>query len=93
MFGIRFNIFYRISASLSLHYQNTFYKMEPSGANNISENAISNIQNAENIIKPKQQSTEKEKLVRELTDMGFSKSLVLQVIYFKIGYLYSNSYF
>jgi len=67
--------------------------MEPSGANNISENAISNIQNAENIIKPKQQSTEKEKLVRELTDMGFSKSLVLQVIYFKIGYLYSNSYF
>lgn len=67
--------------------------METSGAKNISDNAKSNIQNAVNKIEPKQQSEEKEKLVQELTDMGFSKSLVLQVIYFNIDHLYLNSYF
>ncbi|XP_022176819.1 probable peptidyl-tRNA hydrolase 2 [Myzus persicae] len=54
--------------------------METSGAKNISDNAKSNIQNAVNKIEPKQQSEEKEKLVQELTDMGFSKSLVLQIV-------------
>jgi len=59
--------------------------METSGTTNIPKNAESNIQTVENKNKQDQQrSTEKEKLVRELTDMGFSKSLVLQVIYFNI---------
>jgi len=54
--------------------------METGGANAITENAESNIQTAENkTLKPKQRSADKEKLVQELTDMGFSKSLVLQV--------------
>jgi len=60
--------------------------METSGTNNIPENVESNIQTAENKIIQKQRSTEKEKLVQELTDMGFAKSLVLQVIYFNIGH-------
>jgi len=67
--------------------------MESTGTNNIPENAESKIQTAENKIKPQQRSAEKEKLVLELTDMGFSKSLVLQVKYFNIEHLYLNSYF
>ncbi|XP_060863247.1 probable peptidyl-tRNA hydrolase 2 isoform X1 [Metopolophium dirhodum] len=54
--------------------------MESTGTNNIPENAESKIQTAENEIKPQQRSAEKEKLVLELTDMGFSKSLVLQIV-------------
>jgi len=68
--------------------------MESTGTNNITENAESKIQTTENKIKPQQRSAEKEKLVLELTDMGFSKSLVLQVIYFNIEHiLYFNSNF
>lgn len=66
--------------------------METSGTNNAPENAKSNVQTTENKIKPQQRLAEKEKLVQELIDMGFSKSLVLQVIYFKIDHLYFNSY-
>uniref|UniRef100_A0A2S2NZJ7 peptidyl-tRNA hydrolase n=1 Tax=Schizaphis graminum TaxID=13262 RepID=A0A2S2NZJ7_SCHGA len=55
--------------------------METSGTTNIAKNAESNIQTVENKNKQDQQrSTEKEKLVQELTDMGFSKSLVLQIV-------------
>lgn len=35
---------------------------------------------AENETKPNERSEEKEKLVRELTEMGFAKPLVVQVI-------------
>lgn len=34
----------------------------------------------ENQTKPNERSAEKEKLVRELTDMGFAKPLVVQVM-------------
>lgn len=34
----------------------------------------------ENEIKPNERSAEKEKLIHELTDMGFAKPLVQQVI-------------
>jgi len=45
--------------------------------------------NAENKIK--QRSTEKEQLVRELIEMGFSKLLVMKVIQFNINWhLYLN---
>lgn len=67
--------------------------MEATETENIPENAKIKIQTAENKIKPEQQSAEKGKLVLELTDMGFSKSLVLQVIYYNIEHLYLNSYF
>jgi len=67
--------------------------MESTGTNNISGNAESKIQTSDNKIKPQQLSAEREKLVLELTDMGFSKSLVLQVIYFNIEHLYLNSNF
>lgn len=67
--------------------------MEVTGTDNIPENVKIKIQTAENKIQPQQQSAEKEKLVLELTDMGFSKSLVLQVIYYNIEHLYLNSYF
>lgn len=58
--------------------------METSGTNNIPKNVEGNIQTAVNKIDSKQRTTEKEKLIRELTEMGFAKSLVLQVKYFNI---------
>lgn len=36
--------------------------------------------NVEKETEPKEQSEAKEKLINELTDMGFSKSLVLRVM-------------
>jgi len=70
--------------------------METSSTNNIPENVEGNIQTVENKIKQKQGLAEKEKLIRELTDMGFAKSLVLQVKYFNNGYqtkfLFLNTY-
>ena len=56
--------------------------METSGTNNIAKNTETNIQTADNRNKLKQCSAEKEKVVLELIDMGFSKSLVLQVLCF-----------
>ncbi|KAL5244204.1 hypothetical protein ACI65C_011614 [Semiaphis heraclei] len=54
--------------------------METSGTNNIPKNVEGNIQTAVNKIDSKQRTTEKEKLIRELTEMGFAKSLVLQIV-------------
>lgn len=46
-----------------------------------SETSESSVQNLNNEIEPKVRSAEKEKLVEELSCMGFSKSLVQQVKY------------
>lgn len=49
--------------------------MEIRGKNDVEGNTT-----VESQIKPNERSAEKEKLVRELTDMGFAKPLVVQVM-------------
>lgn len=60
-------------------------EMDSCDKNNVTENAeINDLQKIDTKIKPRDQSDEKEKLVTELIEMGFAKSLVLQVSHFHI---------